>query len=402
MKKKYKDLSEKYIENVVETVSGFIQIPSKSGKEKEYADAVADTMRKLEYDEITVDRCGNVIGKMKGTGGGKSVVFCCHLDIVDEGDIRGWNYPPFEGKVADGKVWGRGASDTKGAFAVQIYTPYILKKEGLLTKGDIYVVCVVHEETCGYGAMNLIKDGFHADYAIVGEATENNIAISCKGRVGIEVLITGKSCHASIPETGVNPFFYLGKFLDALKHYEHAHSELYGSSLLSPTKITSSEIVTNTVPASLILSIDYRSIPGETYESMVERLRKVTDSCLYDGISVDVKIITFPLKTYTGIEEEVYQAGIPFGIEANHTLVRISHEILEDTFENTVQIKNWPFCTDCGHFTGAGIPTIGYAPAEIKYCHTTNECIDIEMMKNGLAGNIALAEQLSNIEEDTK
>lgn len=396
MQEKYKKLSEKYLDSVITAASAFIQAPSKSGREKEYADIVAAYMKKLEYDTVTIDKWGNVIGKMQGTGGGKSIMFCCHLDVVDEGDVSQWKYPPFSGTVAEGRIWGRGASDTKGTFAMQIYTPYILKKENLLPKGDIYAVCVVHEETSSFGARNLMQDGFHADYAIVGEATENDIAVSCLGRVGIEVTITGKSCHASIPHTGINPFFYLSKFLEALKKYEHAISNVYGTSLLSPTKIVSSEQVTNTVPASLVLSIDYRSIPGETYETILERLQKVADSCLYDGIHVDIRIVTFTLQTYTGITEEVYQAGIPFGIDINHPLVQTAHSVLESTFEETVAIKKWPFCTDCGHLSNGGIPTIGYSPAEIQYCHTNKDSISIEMLEKGLAGNLALAEHLAN------
>ncbi len=396
MKRKYQDLSEKYIEQVIETASAFIRVPSKSGDEKAYAYLAADCLKRLNYDSVAIDRYGNVIGKMNGTGGGKSVVHCCHLDVVDEGDENQWKYPPFSGMVAENRIWGRGASDTKGTFAMQVFTPYILKQEGLLPAGDLYVVCVVHEETCGYGASNLIKDGFSADYAIVGEATENDIAVSCLGRCGIEVKITGKSCHASIPQTGVNPFFYLSKFLDSLRGYEHAKDAVYGSSLLSPTKIVSSEQVTNTVPAQIILSLDYRSIPGETFESILDRLYKVANNCLYDGIQVEIRIVTFPLSTYTGIAENVYQAGIPFGIDVKHPLVQKAHSILEDTFDEEVAIKKWPFCTDCGHFIKAGIPTIGYSPAEIKCCHTNRDSIDIAMLKKGLCGSLALAEQLAN------
>ncbi|MEG0020701.1 MAG: M20/M25/M40 family metallo-hydrolase, partial [Oscillospiraceae bacterium] len=234
MTKIFEQVADEFHEEIVKTASELIQINSQSKDEGAMAKYTADKMRELGYDSVVVDRYGSVFGTVKGTGGGKSTTLNCHLDVVYEGDHSKWKYPPFSGQIAEGKVWGRGASDTKGTFAVQLYTPIMLKKAGLLPKGDIVVSGVISEEIAGFGAMMQTRDNFMlTDYVVIGEATENDLAISCRGRFCCTVTIRGKSCHASIPQIGKNPFDFLGPFLVELKKVEMGYDVKDGYSTLS-------------------------------------------------------------------------------------------------------------------------------------------------------------------------
>ena len=120
---KFKLIAEKYHGEIVKTAQELIRINSQSTQEAQLAQYTKDKMRALGYDEILTDRWGNVFGVMHGTGGGSSVTLNCHLDVVYESDHSKWKYPPFSGEIAGGKIWGRGASDTKGTFAIQLYIP---------------------------------------------------------------------------------------------------------------------------------------------------------------------------------------------------------------------------------------------------------------------------------------
>ncbi|MDR1875928.1 MAG: M20/M25/M40 family metallo-hydrolase [Synergistaceae bacterium] len=393
MKETYERAAEKYFDAVVETVREMLRIPSPSGEEGAMAEYVMKKMRELGYDEVRADRAGSVAGRMKGTesGNGKSVMLNCHLDVVDEGPHEKWKYPPFGGEVADGAIWGRGASDTKGTFAVQLYTPYILKQEGLLPRGDICVVGVVHEEDSGFGAMTMAEDGFFTDYAVMGEATENDIAVACRGRIGIEVVITGRSVHASIPAEGFNPFDFLGPFLSAIKKYEGLSDPRYGSSLLTPTKILSSEPGTNVVPNWLRLSLDYRSIPGETGESVIGRLRRLAEECSVPGVSVEIAPATIPIRCYTGMTGSGLMGEPAFGIDEDDDAVRRAKAALEEAYGRPVRTKPWAFATDSGHFAQKGVRVIGFSPAEIRKCHTVEDNIRLDMLKEGIVGYLALA-----------
>ena len=176
-----KTIAAKYKDDIVHTASELIQRNSQSLHEGEVAAYVQEKMKELGYDKVEVDGLGNVIGWMKGTGGGSSVMLNCHMDVVYEGDESLWPYPPYSGAIAEGRVWGRGASDTKGTMAIQIYVPFLLKEAGLLPKGDIITAAVISEEIAGYGAMvHTQENRMLTDYAIVGEATENDIAIGSR------------------------------------------------------------------------------------------------------------------------------------------------------------------------------------------------------------------------------
>ncbi|MDR0466019.1 MAG: M20/M25/M40 family metallo-hydrolase [Deltaproteobacteria bacterium] len=389
-KETYRRLADKYFDAVVGTASEMIRIPSMSGEEREMAEYAVAKMKELGYDEVKADRAGNIVGIMRGTGAGRSVMLNCHLDTVHEGPRGKWTHPPFSGAIADGMIWGRGASDTKGAFAAQIYAPHILKQEGLLPKGDVYVVGVVHEESAGFGAMIMAQDGFFTDYAIMGEASENDIAVACRGRIGLEVLITGKSCHAGLPSEGVNPFAFLGKFLIALNDYVGLNNPKYGSSLLSPTRILSSEAGTNVIPNWVRLSLDYRSVPGETNEGVIAKLEKIAESCAVEGVRVEIKAATVPLTCYTGMTGEGFQGEPPYGIDEADDTVVLAKAALEEAYGRAVKTKPWAFATDSGHFGQRGVKVIGFSPAEIKKCHTVEDNLSLEMLKDGIVGNLAL------------
>ncbi|MEG1894914.1 MAG: M20/M25/M40 family metallo-hydrolase, partial [Oscillospiraceae bacterium] len=290
MTKIFEQVAGEFHEEIVKTASELIQINSQSKDEGAMAKYTADKMRELGYDSVVVDRYGSVFGTVKGTGGGKSTTLNCHLDVVYEGDHGKWKYPPFSGQIAEGKVWGRGASDTKGTFAVQLYTPIMLKKAGLLPKGDIVVSGVISEEIAGFGAMMQTRDNFMlTDYVVIGEATENDLAISCRGRFCCTVTIRGKSCHASIPQIGKNPFDFLGPFLVELKKVEMGYDVKDGYSTLSPTAITSSEQGTNIIPNEIVLFLDYRQVACDTTDVAVKKIEAAAEKCKLEGITVEVK-----------------------------------------------------------------------------------------------------------------
>ena len=309
MNEQLKALAAKYKDEIVQTASELIQINSQSLHEGELAQYIVDKMHKLGYDSVEVDKYGSVFGTMKGTGGGSSVMLNCHLDVVDGGDESLWKYPPYSGAIAEGRVWGRGASDTKGTMAVYLYVPVMLKEAGLLPKGDIVVAEVITEEIAGYGAMMHTRENrMLTDYAVIGEATENDIAIGCRGRFCAVITITGKSCHASIPHEGHNPFNFLSRLLPELEKVEMSSEELFGSSTMSVTKIESSEKGSNIIPNEVVVYIDYRQTGDDTAAHVLEKLQAAIDRCgKMEGISTKVEALYFPLTTYTGIEGRGYQ-----------------------------------------------------------------------------------------------
>ncbi|MDR1832069.1 MAG: M20/M25/M40 family metallo-hydrolase [Fusobacteriaceae bacterium] len=390
-------LADRYYDEILQTAQDMLRIESVSGNEREMAEYTFRKLEALGYDEVRYDKVGNVIGVMKGSGGGKSTMLNCHLDTVEPGDAARWKYGPFSGEIAEGRLWGRGASDTKATFAIYVWAPYILKKHGLLTKGDLVVAGVVCEETSAFGSTNMAADGFLTDFAVVGEATENDIAIASRGRIVVEVKADGKSCHASIPHTGVNPFAFVGKFIEALEGYPHAEDPLFGKSTITPTKIVSSEQGTNLVPGSVTLSLDYRSVPSETNEAILAKIQALVDKCAVPGVKVGLSVLMVDVTCYNGYQGKGLQGEPSYAIAPDHALVTTAKNALERLYGRPVRTKPWAFATDCGHFSQRGVAVIGFSPAEIKYCHTTEDNMDLGMFRDGIAGMLAILADIGNL-----
>lgn len=393
----WKKIAKKYEDEIITTTQEMLRIPSKSTEEGEIARYIQNKMRELGYDKVEVDQFGNVFGTMKGTGKGPSLMLNCHMDTVDEGDVSKWKYPPFSGEIAEGKIWGRGASDTKGTMAVQLWAPAILRKEGVELKGDVITACVISEEIAGFGAMLHTQAGTHlTDYAILGEATENQIAIGNRGRFCAVITIDGKSCHASIPQTGRNPFDFLTELLPRLKEVEMGKDELFGESTMSITRLVSSEPGSNVIPNTIEMYVDFRSSTADPEDVALAKIQAAIDAVPLEGFRVNLRALYFPITTYTGYEGEGYQGEYPFSIAKDDPFVLLCKNTLEETLGKSIDTYPWKFATDAGHYAAKGVKCIGYSPAEIVLCHTTSDNIDIAMQKEGTVGYLALISTIVN------
>ena len=397
-------IAANYKDAIVETAQELIRRNSQSNDEGEVAAYVTAKMKELGYDEVITDRYGSVFGVVKGSGGGSSVMMNCHMDVVDEGDPSAWKYPPYSGEIAEGRIWGRGASDTKGTMAIQIYTPIMLRESGMLPKGDVITAAVVCEEIAGFGSMMQTRDEFMlTDYAIIGEASENDLAIGSRGRCCPYITITGKSCHASIPHMGHNPVDYLEKLLPKLKEVEMADDPLFGPSTMTVTRIDtptdSKNLVTNIVPGSVIVYIDYRQVGADTVEAVKKKIQAVMDQIQVEGVTAKLDVYYFPMTTYTGFAGMGYQGEEPFSVSPDEDFVKLAKAAIEAAVGHEIQTKSWAFATDTGHYTAKGVKCLGYSPAEIKLCHTAEDSISLEMMDEGIVGYLALVKALADAEK---
>jgi acetylornithine deacetylase/succinyl-diaminopimelate desuccinylase-like protein len=256
------------------------------------------------------------------------------------------------------------------------------------------------KEIAGYGAMmHTSEDRMLTDYAVVGEATENDIAIGSRGRCCVVVTITGKSCHASIPHTGANPFAFLSQLLPKLEKVELSSDEMFGSSTMSLTRITSSEKGSNIIPNEIQLFIDFRQTGDDTLENVEKKIQACVDACEVKDVSAKVEILYFPLHTYTGLEGMGFQGEHPFFVSADADYIVQAKAAIEAAVGHEIKTKPWAFATDTGHYSRKGTKCLGYSPAEIKLCHTTEDSISIEMMAEGTVGTLAVTYALANNEK---
>jgi len=388
-------LTNRYRAEMIAFCQRIVQTPSLPGEEGDVARLIRAEMERLDYDQVWIDDWGNVVGLLRGQGTGRSVMFNGHMDHVDPGDFKDWPYPPYGGEIHGGQLWGRGAADMKGPLAAMIHAGGALAREGIRPPGDLYVAAVVQEEVGGLGTQKLTLS-VRPDCAVVGEASSNHLARGHRGRVEVVVRVRGKSVHASVPHQGVNPHAVLARFIQRLETLPLAHDETFGHSTVAPTLYLADQRSSNVLPGQVRLHLDWRNIPGETADGVLAQLQPLLDTCLaeVEGSQGELQLHTHELCTYTG-QAEVFLAVFPsFGLAADDPLVLRGQRVLAHALSRPVDVIIWRFATDGGHLMAAGVPTVGFGPAEAHTLHTVRENVPVEMLVEGMLGYVALALEL--------
>jgi acetylornithine deacetylase/succinyl-diaminopimelate desuccinylase len=135
----------------------------------------------------------NLLATLRSSRPGRHLLLCGHTDTVAPNAGAAAN--PFSGAIHGGRLFGRGAADMKGALAAMAAAMATLKKLGALSAGSVTLAAVIDEEMASLGAEALIKSGFKADGAVVGEPTQNRVALGHKGLEWLEIEFKGKSTH---------------------------------------------------------------------------------------------------------------------------------------------------------------------------------------------------------------
>lgn len=153
----------------------------------------------IDFWEIEQNR-PNVVATRKGSGGGRSLFWAAHTDVVPvtpEQREQWMGGDPFSGHVEDGKLWGRGASDMKGAIAAYVMAAQILHDCGVTLKGDLKLAQVCGEEAGrrDIGCNTVLERGHSADFAIFPEPSNFRVYPTIKGELYFKLTVPGKSTH---------------------------------------------------------------------------------------------------------------------------------------------------------------------------------------------------------------
>ncbi|MCI9592253.1 MAG: YgeY family selenium metabolism-linked hydrolase [Lachnospiraceae bacterium] len=377
-------LENKRQEDVIALCRKLIQAKSYSGGEDKVSAAIKEAMTEKGFDEITIDKYGNIIGCIKGKRPGKKILFDGHIDTVPVTDETVWEFPPFGAEIHDGKIYGRGTSDMKGSVAAFICAAANYAEDtGRDFPGEIYVAGVVHEECFEGVAAREISSFVKPDYVVIGEASQLNLKIGQRGRAEIVVETFGKPCHSANPEKGINSVYKMAKVIEAIRTLEPTHHPVLGDGILELTDIKSSPYPgASVVPEYCRATYDRRLLVGETKESVLAPVQELLDKLMAEDPELKVKASYAVGKEmcYTGnqIEGERFFPGWLYDEDAD--FVQAVYGQLKDMgFDPTITQYN--FCTNGSHYAGeAGIKTIGLGPSRENLAHTVNEHIEIDQL----------------------
>lgn len=370
-------------ENALSFAQDLIRIPSPPGGEGEVAGRVLHEMEALDFDEVRMDRMGNVIGIIRGSGGGPSVMLNSHLDVVAEGDPDQWEHPPFGGVVAGGFLHGRGSMDIKGPLAIQTYAAAALKGRA---PGDVIAAHTVFEERGGWGMEALLASKeVEPSAVIIGEATKGDITTGHRGRGEIEIVIRGLAGHASAPGRAKNALDLVPQVLGAIRNLAQTQPEdpVLGRASMVSTGIDVLPESRNVIPDEVVVVVDWRVLPGSTHDSLlaqVEEAVRLEIPSVPEGMEIEVRMAREDQTTHTGLSErrDLFTPGFLMDAE-DPIILAAAKAVGRQSGEGMAAIRPWTFATDGGWSKGVfGIPTLGFAPGEERFAHTNRERLELE------------------------
>lgn len=359
---------------VVNLAADLIRAPSSTGSEGPAAELLIATMKELRYDEAYIDDAGNAIGKIV-RGSGPTVMLNGHIDTVPVGDEALWPHPPLGGAIADGRLWGRGACDMKGAVACMTLAAADAAEQGF--DGTLIVSGVVQEEVGGLGARHLAAT-LPYDLVILGEPSKLQLKLGHRGRVEVGVAFPGAIAHAAKAELGENALANAARFITAMERLELPSGGPLRRSSATPTRlVTYPQDGANVVPGSAELTIDYRNIPGDDPERVLARLRSLSDDP-----RVEFSLPMEHGQSANGKVKASYQrVASPYLVDQDHEAVGVAKDVLGRTLATLgleLEIGTWWFCTDAPHLASRGAQVIGFGPGEEELAHTTNESVPLD------------------------
>lgn len=377
-------LNQERQDKVIELCQNLVKQQSYSGQEAGVVSELKAFFDANGFDEVIVDDYGNVIGHIKGNRPGKKLLFDGHIDTVPVTDPTVWNHDPFGGQIDDGKIYGRGTSDMKGAVAAMASAAANFAKDtGKDFAGDIYVAGVVHEECFEGVAARSISGRIAPDYVVIGEASQLNLKIGQRGRAEIVVETFGKPAHSANPEKGINAVYKMSKVIDAIRGLEPTSHPVLGKGILELTDIKSSPYPgASVVPEYCRATYDRRLLVGETKESVLKPINDLLDKLMAEDSELKAKA-SYAVGTeqcYTGntITGERFFPGWLYSKEDDFVQDTLA-EMRAAGFDP--EITQYNFCTNGSHYAGeAGIKTIGLGPSPENLAHTIDEYIEVEQL----------------------
>jgi len=343
-----------------------LSIDSTWGREAELAEFIADQLRSWGVDDVALVESmpgrPSVGGRLRGTGGGTSLILNGHLDIYEMSPD--WERHPFQPTLEDGKVYGGGIADMKAATTAGLSVLRRIIESGERPRGDV----VFHGVSChfegGVGTRSLLESGFTADAAICGEPTDNTIGTVHRGAAYLKITTLGKQAHTSGKELGLNAIETMEPILAGLRRFEQdmpyvPHPELPGGPILNIGTIRGGT-KHNQVPDRCEVTVDIRLLPSQDpyevrqqAEAMIAELKKDVDPRIEAVVDFSEHWLSGP--------------RFPYDISKDDALVRTVAGAVDTVGVQQAQFKGIQFWTDMVVMRDFGIPAVNIGPGTPPY-----------------------------------
>lgn len=355
-----------------------LRIPSHKeypGEEREIAEFIARLLGsnglQAELQTVQEDRA-NVLCRIGGRGEGPSLILNGHMDTIPPLDMGA---DAFSGRREGNLIYGRGAADMKGATVAMAYALVLLKRTGLEPPGDLIYAAVVGEEYESNGTQHLMQSGLRADWGIVGEPTDLQVAVAHKGIEWMQVAFEGRSVHSSVAHRGVNAVRAASEFVHTLyAELDPALAErvhpLAGRSLVNVGAIRGGR-QPNVVPPDCVVEMERRWIPAEDLAGVYRELEHLAEKVAGSfGARAAVAPMAYSLRC----------RRVPLDTSPSSPIARAVQRAAEAATGGRVEIIGVPYWCDAAVMASAGVPSVVFGPGSISSAHSAAESIAVESL----------------------
>jgi len=336
--------------------------------EREIAEYIHAYLSRIGLDArfqyTTRENRPNVIGILHGSGGGKSLMLNGHMDTVGVVGMK----QPFVGEYRDGRVYGRGAFDMKGALAAMLLATKSIKESGTQLRGNLILTAVVDEEYASIGTEEVVKE-YKADGALLLEATDLKICVAHKGFAWVDVETSGIAAHGSRPDLGVDAIVNMGRFLAELGELENRLRQGSGHPLLGTGSVHASLVrggrELSTYPDNCLLQLERRTLPGETKETISKEIQSIINKLRSDD--------RFEASYRITLVRDAWEAE-----QNSEVIAAVSNCIFNHTGRSSEKTVDWGWM-DSSMLQKAGIPCAIFGPGGFD-AHGMNEYVDLNQV----------------------
>ena len=333
------------------------------------------------------DDAVNVVATHRGrSGNGKTLILNGHIDVVPVGPLEMWHSPPFEPRIEDGFMYGRGVGDMKAGLAANLYALGALKDMGYQPASDVYFQSVVEEECTGNGMLACLQRGYRADAALIPEPFAAQLVSAQVGVIWFQLVVKGKPVHVLEAGSGFNAIDASLPLIAALKELEqrwnrpehaHPHYRHHDHPLnLNIGRIQGGDWASS-VPAWCRIDVRMGIYPGQD----IDAARAEIEACVLEAANRDAYLRgNHPEIIYNGFLAEGYclaDDDRPSTRQAIETLERAHHAVNGEALRQAAITA-----TTDARFPGlyAGTPALVYGPAA-DAIHGFNERVDLESVR---------------------
>ena len=387
------------MKDVIHCARRFVQIPSLSGDEKELAFFVKGILNEFGLDKVYIDELGDVIGLVKGRSLRPLVVLEGHMDHVSPGNLELWKCQPYSAEMINGNIFGRGAVDMKASLAAMTFAAKeVSSKEH---EGTLVLCFVVHEETVeGTAIGHIIEKEIRGapDLVVLGEATNLDLGIGHRGRAVVNVELSGRTAHASMPELGLNALHAASNLVSYVEEELNPnlpfHQKL-GKATIATISLGASPKVGPQIPDRSKILFDRRTILRETENEILKPIKDKVDELVGRGTVLDgaTRILEEDIKCWTGRKLRTKDFFPSWLIKETGIVQKALKSLWKRGFHANTHV--WKFSTDGVYTYGLRrIPTVGIGPGDEALAHQPNEHVRVRDVEKAVQAYVAIVESL--------